>query len=137
MMKIEDKIIVMAYKEFDIYDSDGAYELMVPKRYSKFGYGRYVYLFKPSKNPKSKTKVVIREASLFTMCRRRIECEDGKRRVVTLVGNFIVAGNVFNQRGESLGPNNKGYYVRPIDFEFDHSAYDIRFAEEELAKCKK
>lgn len=50
-------------------------------------------------------------------------------------GNFYVAGNVFDQRGDSLGPNNLDYYVRPLNFNFDRNNFEVKFSEDDLKKA--
>lgn len=116
-------------------ENDNTAMLIMPRRHCNFNDSQYVFLFKPSKNTRLKTKVVIKKSSGCLHNRLPIECVDGKTRVVSVVGSLWVAGNVFNQRGESLGPNNKDYYIKDLDFQLNPSEYDIRFTKEELEKA--
>ena len=121
--------------EYKIKDENGIEMLMVPREMSVYDKSRYVFLFKPSRSGKAKTKVVIREIHGCISGRFPIECEDGKTRMVSMSGNFMVAGNIFNQRGESLGPNNLDYYVRPLNFGFNRSEFDVKFSEMEFKEA--
>lgn len=121
--------------EYTIKDENGLEMLRVPRKKSVYDKLRYVLLFKPSKNGQAKTKVVIRENCGCIGGRFPIDCEDGKTRMVSMSGNFLVAGNIFNQRGESLGPNNLDYYVRPLNFDFNRSEFDVKFSEKELKEA--
>lgn len=125
------KIQKIGKYEYEIED-EYVRMMMMPHRHCNFKDFEYVYLFKPSKNPRLKTKVCLKRSSGCIHNRLPIECEDGKTRVVSVVGDFCVAGNFFNQRGESLGPNNIDYYVKKLDLEFDQSEYDIRFSVNDL-----
>ena len=116
-------------------DENGFEMLVVPCRDSVFDSSQYVLLFKPSKHAKVKTKVVIRERGVCLSGRYQIKCEDGKVRTVSMSGNFYAAGNVFDQRGDSLGPNNLDYYVRPLNFNFDRNNFDVKFSEDDLKKA--
>lgn len=111
-------------------------DLMMPRLFCNFPLFSYVFLFKPSKNARIRTKVTLKQVICPTVCRCKIECEDGKFRYVSMVGSFCVAGNVFNQRGESLGPNNLDYYIKSLDFKFDKTQYDIKFSESDYAHAK-
>ena len=116
-------------------DENGFEMLVVPCRASVFDSSQYALLFKPSKHAKVKTKVVIRERGVCLSGRYQIKCEDGKVRTVSMSGNFYVAGNVFDQRGDSLGPYNLDYYVRPLNFNFDRNNFDVKFSEDDLKKA--
>ena len=118
--------------EYKIKDENGIEMLMVPSKLSVYDKSRYVFLFKPTRSGKAKTKVVIREIHGCISGRFSIKCEDGKTRMVSMSGNFMVAGNIFNQRGESLGPNNLDYFVRPLNFDFDRSKFDAKFSRLEF-----
>lgn len=124
--------------EFFIIDHDNdVYMNVMPCKYCNYRYPEYVFLFKPSRSPLIKTKVVIRQTIGAVQTKIRIVCEDGRRRIVPAAGNFYAAGNVFNQHGESLGPNNHDYYVKKLDFKLDRTKYDIKFTEAELIKAQK
>lgn len=123
--------------EYEVIDYDNeTYETVMPRRHCNFFEPKYVFLFKPSKNPRVKTKVVLKKTTYPLISKVRLVCEDGKQRLVSVVGNFCVAGNVFNQRGESLGPNNHDYYIKKIGFEIDKSNYDVRFTDVDFANAQ-
>lgn len=124
--------------EFFIIDHDNdVYMSVMPCKYCNYRYPEYVFLFKPSHRPLIKTKVVIRQTIGAVQTKIPIVCEDGRRRIVPAAGNFYAAGNVFNQHGESLGPNNHDYYVKKLDFKLDRTKYDIKFTEAEFIKAQK
>lgn len=123
--------------EYEVLDNEnGTYMVVMPRRYCHFYKPEYVFLFKPSKNPKAKTKVVLKKTSYPLSSRIELMCDDGKLRIVSVVGFFFIAGNVFNQRGESLGPNNPDYYIKKLDFNLDRSKYDIRFTEADFIEAQ-